>query len=271
MKRDVSIENRNLAPECSLTVERGDEVSYIAENPQKVDIEVMADANLKLSVSNSEEGGGEISISLGEGARLEIVHTVLSNTDLKVHIDQQAASRSKITVAQLTGSTVDYRIDLNGRDAESDAGAVFLVADKERSSLNIRTSHNVADCRSNSNIRGVASGEAVGAFSGMVYVAPDAQRTDARQQSRNILLSPTARIDTKPQLEIYADDVKCTHGATVGQMDADAILYMRQRGISEQMARRMQIGGFVAEILHNEDPAVEERLAELATAKMEQM
>ena len=73
--------------------------------------------------------------------------------------------------------------------------------------------------------------------------------TDARQQSRNILLSETARITTQPQLEIYADDVKCSHGATVGQMDAEAILYMRQRGLSEAQARRLQIEGFVGDVV----------------------
>ena len=74
-------------------------------------------------------------------------------------------------------------------------------------------------------------------------MAPDAQRTDAQQQNRNILLSETARITTQPQLEIYADDVKCSHGATVGQMDSEAILYMRQRAASEAQARRLQIEG----------------------------
>lgn len=83
--------------------------------------------------------------------------------------------------------------------------------------MKLRTGHNVADCRSNSYIKGAAGGQAVGEFCGLVYVAPDAQRTDARQQSRNILLSETARITTQPQLEIYADDVKCSHGATVGR------------------------------------------------------
>ncbi|MBR0331154.1 MAG: SufD family Fe-S cluster assembly protein [Alistipes sp.] len=95
----------------------------------------------------------------------------------------------------------------------------------------------------------LAGGKAVGRFEGMVYVAQDAQRTDAGQQNRNMLLSPTARIETMPQLEIYADDVKCSHGATVGQMDNEAIYYMRQRGLNEQQARALQIRGFAAEVL----------------------
>ena len=103
-------------------------------------------------------------------------------------------------------------------------------------------------------------------------MAPDAQRTDAQQQSRNILLSDAARIDTRPQLEIYADDVKCTHGATVGQMDDEAVFYMRQRGLSEVQARRLQIEGFAADVVGRcgIEP-LRDALTELVAAKMERM
>ncbi|MDE5636855.1 MAG: SufD family Fe-S cluster assembly protein, partial [Alistipes sp.] len=111
-----------------------------------------------------------------------------------------------------------------------------------------------------------------GRFEGMVYVAPDAQRTDARQTSRNLTLGDEARITTLPQLEIYADDVKCSHGATVGQMDSDAVLYMRQRGLSEDAARRLQIEGFVADVVMRcaVEEAGEALLAEL-NAKLERL
>ena len=121
-------------------------------------------------------------------------------------------------------------------------------------------------------MKGIAGGNAVGEFRGLVYVAPDAQRTDARQQSRNILLSETARIDAKPQLEIYADDVKCSHGATVGQMDADAILYMRQRGLSLAQARRLQIEGFAGDVVRRCGIGeLGEALMEAVARKMETM
>ena len=103
-------------------------------------------------------------------------------------------------------------------------------------------------------------------------MAPDAQHTDAQQQNRNILLSETAHIATQPQLEIYADDVKCSHGATVGQMDADAVLYMRQRGLSEAQARRLQIEGFVGDVVTRcgIEPLCG-AVMELASAKMEKL
>ena len=101
-------------------------------------------------------------------------------------------------------------------------------------------------------------------------MAQDAQKTDARQTSRNIVLGDEARIVTKPQLEIYADDVKCSHGATVGQLDDDAILYMRQRGLSEAQARRLQIEGFVRDIV-SQAGSMGEALAEVLTEKLEEL
>ena len=99
-------------------------------------------------------------------------------------------------------------------------------------------------------------------------MAEDAQRTDARQTSRNVEIGREAHIITKPQLEIYADDVKCSHGATVGQLDGEAIFYMRQRGLSEVQAKRMQIEGFLRDVVL---PLGEfgEALAEELTAKLE--
>ena len=105
-----------------------------------------------------------------------------------------------------------------------------------------------ADCVSQTAVKGVASGRAHGSFSGLVYVAPDAQHTDSSQSSRNVVIG-NARIETMPQLEIYADDVKCSHGATVGQMDAEAVMYMRQRGLSLADAKRLQIEGFLSDVV----------------------
>ena len=177
-----------------------------------------------------------------------------------------------MTTVLLAGANVACRIELEGADAENNLGGAFLLGGREHGVVKLHTNHRVAECRSDSTIKGVAGGEAVGEFSGLVYVAPDAQRTDARQQSRNVLLSETARIETMPQLEIYADDVKCSHGATVGQMDSDAILYMRQRGLSEAQARRLQIEGFVGDVVRRcgMEP-LGEAVLELAAEKLEKL
>jgi Fe-S cluster assembly protein SufD len=96
--------------------------------------------------------------------------------------------------------------------------------------------------------KGLLGGHSRGVFRGRVMVRPDAQKTDATQSNRNLLLGPGAEIDTKPQLEIYADDVKCSHGSTIGQLDEDALFYLRSRGLGEREARELLVGAFANEI-----------------------
>jgi len=109
--------------------------------------------------------------------------------------------------------------------------------------------HKVEDCTSREIYRGVLSGRSRGVFTGMIHVHEGAQRTDAVQSNDTILLSGAAEADSRPRLEIYADDVKCTHGATVGELDEDALFYLRSRGISLGQARRMLVRAFISEIL----------------------
>ncbi|HRK79735.1 MAG TPA: SufD family Fe-S cluster assembly protein, partial [Thiobacillus sp.] len=97
--------------------------------------------------------------------------------------------------------------------------------------------------------RGIAAGRGRGIFDARVVVQPGAQKADAQQSSRNLLLSPHAEIDVKPQLEIYADDVKCAHGATVGQLDEAQLFFLRSRGIDADTARALLLRGFIAEAL----------------------
>lgn len=222
---------------------------FAAVDPRKLRIEAAAGASARIVVLHTAPDMSVLEVELAEGAQLELTELFTAEAFAEVSVKQAAHSRCRLTTVQLASANASYRIDLDGADAENELGGVFLATGGEHCVVKLRTVHNVADCRSDSYIKGVAGGQAVGEFSGLVYVAPDAQRTDARQQSRNILLSETARITTQPQLEIYADDVKCSHGATVGQMDADAILYMRQRGLSEAQARRLQIEGFVGDVV----------------------
>ncbi len=111
--------------------------------------------------------------------------------------------------------------------------------------------HAVADCTSREIYRGVLGGESCGAFTGMIHVHQDAQRTDAEQSNDAILLSRSAEMNTRPRLEIYADDVKCTHGATVGELDDDSLFYLRSRGLSLEEARQMLVRAFTAEVFED--------------------
>ncbi len=249
--------------------ERQTETCY-AVNPQQLQVEIAAGGSLRLVVLHDRCDTSDLSVYIGSGASCELVVLSRVATFADVQVKQEADSVCRVTSLQLDSSNTSYCFDLNGGNAQNNFDGLFVVANNEHSVLKLRTNHNVADCHSATYVKGVAGGCAVGEFGGLVYVAPDAQRTDAQQQNRNMLLGENARIDTKPQLEIYADDVKCSHGATVGQMDDEAILYMRQRGLSESLARRLQIEGFVAEVVNRcEFEALHEPLIDLIATKME--
>ena len=115
----------------------------------------------------------------------------------------------------------------------------------------LKINHNVPNCTSNEKFKGILDDEASAVFNGHVYVAHNAQKTNAYQNNSNILLTDKAKINTMPFLEIYADDVKCSHGTSTGQLDQEAMFYMRQRGISKEDARMLLMYAFAAEISNN--------------------
>lgn len=245
---------------------------FAAVDPDRLSVEVEAGVEAALVVLHGSPDETSIDVRLAEGASLALTEIFVSEAFVECRIRQEARSRCSVMTAMFSSANVRYRTDLDGAEAESELDGVFVAGGDEHCVVELRTAHNVPDCRSRSAVKGVAGGRALGEFRGLVYVAPDAQRTDARQQSRNVLLGAEARIDTKPQLEIYADDVKCTHGATVGMMDNEAILYMRQRGLSLQQARSLQIEGFVDDIvLRCPLDAVRETLVVAVAEKLEKM
>ena len=223
-------------------------VQWLA-NPESVTITLAPQASLKLLVLCTEPQSCALNVVLNEGAHLTMATLFVADAKVTCHVEANTLSRLRLTSLQNGSSSADYTVDLGGAEADSVVNALFALGGEERSRLSVRTNHLVPDCHSSSEVRGLAGGESVGSFEGMVYVAPDAQHTEAFQQNRNMLLSPTARIDTKPQLEIYADDVMCSHGATVGQMDQEAIYYMRQRGLDDLQARRLQLTGFADDLV----------------------
>lgn len=222
---------------------------FLLLDPVKTLVRVGEGAEAQLAVLHEAPVECTLRIELARDARLDVAECFAGEAFAEVTLSQEAGSRCRLTTVQLASANARYAVDLDGAGAESELDALYLAADAEHCRYDVRVNHNASDCRSRSLVKGVASGEAVGEFRGLVYVAVDAQRTDARQTSRNIQLSPAARIFTRPQLEIYADDVKCSHGATVGQLDGEAVYYMRQRGLSERQARRLQIEGFAGDVL----------------------
>ena len=144
---------------------------------------------------------------------------------------------------------IDITIDLVGPGAEAHIKALYLCKADEKVNFHFLMHHRAPDCRSTQLINGIAGGQAQVNFRGTIVVAPDAQQTETYQENHNIVLTETAKVDTRPQLEIYADDVKCSHGATVGQLNADELFYMRSRGIPEAEARTLQMLSFLSPVI----------------------
>jgi Fe-S cluster assembly protein SufD len=143
---------------------------------------------------------------------------------------------------------IDVNADLIGHGAHVTMNGLFMVNDGQHIDHHTRVRHRVGNTTSSENYKGIADGNGRGVFNGKILVEQDAQKIEALQSSKNLLLSDNAEIDTKPELEIYADDVKCAHGATVGQLDEDSFFYLRSRGIDEQTARSILTFAFAADI-----------------------
>ena len=143
----------------------------------------------------------------------------------------------------------DIFATLDGDGAECTLNGLYLAGGDTLVDNHTSIDHVKPHCPSHEVYKGILSGHAKAVFNGKIVVRQDAQKTDAKQTNKALLLSDTAGINTKPQLEIFADDVKCTHGAAIGQLDDDAMFYLRARGIAEPDARNMLVHAFAGEIL----------------------
>ncbi len=193
-------------------------------------------------------------IVVKENGFLELyrIQNLDDTTPLKthIHIRQERDSRVHFVVISFNAGDLcnHIEVDIDGEGSDTQVYGLYLVDKKQHVENFLKINHNVPHCTSDTRFKGIMDDEASAVFNGHVYVAPGAQKTDAQQNNANIILTPTARIDTKPFLEIYADDVKCSHGTSTGQLDQEAMFYMRQRGISKANARMLLMYAFAAEI-----------------------
>jgi len=165
-------------------------------------------------------------------------------------------------------SRIDIDVRLEGAESYAELNGLQFAVDTQLHDTHSIIEHCVAHTRSAETYHGIADGRGQVVFNGKVMVHKHAIGTDAQQSSRNLLLSPKAEIDTKPELEIYADDVKCSHGATVGQLDTTALFYLRSRGIGEQQARGMLTLAFADAVINRVPvPAVRDELTALVHAR----
>ena len=205
-----------------------------------------------------------------EHYKLENMHVKTTNLATLL-IDQQTSSNVLANVITLhnglTRNTVE--IDLDGENCEA-LLCGMVIGDKNQQVDNFTSIiHNKPNCNSRELFKYVLDDMAKGGFTGKLYVAKDAQKTAAFQTNRNILLSKTAKMRTKPQLEIYADDVKCSHGATVGSLDETAKFYMQSRGISEKEARLLLMFAFTNDVIeHIRIPALQDRIKMLVEKRL---
>jgi len=171
----------------------------------------------------------------------------------------------------LGGSIVrnDTNILLDDEHSTGNLYGLYLTEGSQHVDNHTLIDHAKPNCQSNEMYKGVLNDSSRGVFNGKVFVREDAQKTNAYQSNKAILLSDTAVIDTKPQLEIYADDVKCSHGAAIGQLDDEAVFYLRSRGIGEEMAKTVLIRAFANDIFETiESEVLHDHLNHLVHEKL---
>ncbi len=188
-----------------------------------------------------------------------------------VFIQQEQNSVATTHTSTLHGGLIrnNLKIVLNGENAEANMYGMAFLDRKQHVDNFTKIIHAKPHCQSNQVYKNVLDDDSTGAFSGQIYVARDAQKTNAFQQNNNLLLTDTATMQTKPQLIIDADDVKCSHGATVGQIDEEALFYLRARGIDEDKARLMMMNAFAHEVVEKiKVPALRHRIDDLVEKRL---
>jgi Fe-S cluster assembly protein SufD len=220
---------------------------------------------------------------MGEGARLTVVETSagdaasLTNVVTEIHlapgahlthvrVQQEAVSAFHVSTVYadvgaggtydsfaltLGGrlSRIEMHVDLNGAGATAHLNGANILAGSQHADFTSVIGHRAPNGTSRQTVKNVLNGRSRGVFQGRIEVARDAQKTDGYQMNQALLLSAEAEIDCKPELEIFADDVKCSHGATVGELDAEQMFYLRTRGVPEAEARTMLVRAFLSELL----------------------
>jgi Fe-S cluster assembly protein SufD len=214
-------------------------------------------------------------VFVGENAHFDIIrvqnehNNACKITNTFIHQEKNSVTSSNnITLhgGLIRNNTYHY---LGGEGAESYSYGLFLADKWQHIDNFVNVDHAFPHCTSNQLFKGVLDDMSTGAFNGRILVRPDAQGTFAYQKNNNILLTDDAKMDTKPQLEIFADDVKCSHGATIGQLDDDALFYLQSRGINKREARLMLMFGFAHEVIQNiKIEALRERMDNLVMQRL---
>jgi Fe-S cluster assembly protein SufD len=243
----------------------------------RIEAEQSSSLQLVIDHASSQPRGAHftnaiLEVVVGENASVELTLVQRENDDT-IHASNTAVRLARD--ARFTGRVVtlggrltrnDVAVVLSGEGAECALDGLYLGSGERLVDNHSLVDHAVPHGTSRQLYKGVLGGTSQGVFRGRVIVRPGAQKTDAAQQNPNLLLSDGAEIDTKPQLEIWADDVKCSHGSAIGRLDEDALFYLRSRALGERDARALLTQGFAAEILNAlpSDALRDELIAEFA-------
>ena len=226
----------------------------------RVIIDVAAGGNatvIETRIGSGGSGGSNVRTEISLAADASLEHIVLQDLpSTQIHlgrVDVVQAERSSYT-ARLFNLGADYgrvayHVYLGGQEAEADLSGLYFGFGDQTLDQQITVVHAVANCRSSQSYRGVLDDQSTGIWNGGVDVRPGADGTDSEQSNDNLILSRKADVNTMPRLEILADEVSCQHGATVGELDDDALYYLRTRGIRESEARRLLIDGFADQVM----------------------
>ena len=221
---------------------------------------VGAESTLTVVSSQAKRGISGINhvndIHCEEGARVTLYQTTFGSIDEGWHLEATRATLKKDaqfeTVKITPGSSTsryDYKVHLSGENCETSLNSLTMLREKKEAHDNVWIHHHVPSCRSNQLFKTVLLDHAHSSFEGKIYVEQEAQQTEAYQLNANLLLSEHARAESKPNLEIFADDVRASHGATFGKLEEEQIFYLKTRGLTEQEAKKALIEGFCQEVL----------------------
>jgi Fe-S cluster assembly protein SufD len=242
---------------------------------------IIAEAGSRATVVEQHVGDGAslscpvTEIVIGENAALD--HVIAEEDDLSAHhlavrqMKLAADSRYSAQAISIGGALARTDIDvvLDGERAEASLDGLYLGDGNQQADTHLTIRHTSPNCNSHQLYKGILAGRAKSVFNGRIVVDQDAQKTDAKQSNRNLLLSDDAVVNSNPQLEIFADDVRCTHGSTVGQLDDEAVFYLRSRGIGHDEAIQLLTLAFAGEILERVPVAdVRERLEKVVAVRL---
>jgi len=231
----------------------------------RIVVRMAAGSRGRLLIEHADDGGQEhftnavLDVELGVGAQLTVYR--LQHQDERAfhieRIDARVAENASFVLrdSQLGGSLarLDVHVSLDGRAASTEVTGVFLADGTRHLDTHVLVGHHAIETTSLQDYRGIAANRGRGVFNGKTIVHEGAQKSNARQTNRNLLLTSGAEIDTKPDLEIYADDVQCSHGTTTGQLDPNALFYLRSRGLNEAEARSALTRAFAGAVLARVD------------------